>query len=375
MLPQRVRYNRNLFIGRSRYSAPTAKGAIVGSSDDGGLAAQLELSPRELVTLHALQQQMMRTDLGQDRGNVRKPKLEIVKRRHSEFLASMPPEDPLIAELNTAGAAEQLAGRIDKRSRAMILFIDLMTFNPWAPDYKWVAEARKKALDTAAEELAGITLEDAAAANKEFEALARQLRWDSINWGRIAALSAVGAVVGVATAGWAAPYIGGVIGASLGLTGAAATSAGLAALGGGSLAAGGFGIFGGTILVTGAGGVVAAGVAGVAAGLSPIGTAEIIADAMKLDLLAKLVLADAPDRDQKLRRVAEALQSRIDEYSEKINSLSDRIIRLTEEKRTLTDVNRELRDQITELKGERAEAYGVVATLGVVLDRLPATVS
>jgi chromosome segregation ATPase len=85
--------------------------------------------------------------------------------------------------------------------------------------------------------------------------------------------------------------------------------------------------------------------------------------------------ADAPDRDQKLRRVAEALQSRIDEYSEKINSLSDRIVRLTEEKRTLTDVNRELREQITELKGERAEAQGVVATLGVVLDRLPATVS
>ena len=318
---------------------------------------------------------MMRTDLRKDKDEVRKSKLAIVKRRHSDFLASMAPDDPLIAELNAAGAAERLAGRIDKRSRAMILLIELMTFNPWAPDHKWVAEARKKALDAAAEELAAITPEDAAAANKEFEALSRQLRRDSINWGKIAALSAVGAVVGAATAGWAAPYIGGMIGASLGLTGAAATSAGLAALGGGSLAAGGFGIFGGTILVTGAGGVVAAGAAGVAAGFSPAGSGEVIADAMKLDLLAKLVLADAPDRDQKLRRVAEALQSRIDEYSDKVNSLSNRIVRLTEEKRTLADENRELRDQITGLKGARTEAQGVVATLGVVLDRLPATVS
>ena len=67
---------------------------------------------------------------------------------------------------------------------------------------------------------------------QEFDALFKELRQKSIKWGRVAAIGIVGAAVGVATGGLAAPYIGGMIGASMGLSGAAATSAGLAALGG-----------------------------------------------------------------------------------------------------------------------------------------------
>lgn len=142
-------------------------------------------------------------------------------------------------------------------------------------------------------------------------------------------------------------------------------------LGGGSLAAGGFGVFGGTILVTGVGGVFAASAAGATARFSRIGSAQVVADAIKLDLLAKLVLADAQDHDQKLRRVAEGLQSRINEFSDKINLLSERIANLKAENRRLDDENRSLKDELADLRADRAEAEKTRATLEVVLDRLP----
>lgn len=186
----------------------------------------------------------------------RKRKRDTIRRHHSEFLATIGSVDDesLIAHVDITDAAKRLAGRIDKRSRAMILLVDL-TFNPWHPEDKWVPTARKEALKAARRRIGrcqyrGIWRQ----LPKEFDALFKELRQKSIKWGRVAAIGIVGAAVGVATGGLAAPYIGGMIGASMGLSGAAATSAGLAALGGGALAAGGFGVFGGTILVGGVGG-------------------------------------------------------------------------------------------------------------------------
>lgn len=60
--------------------------------------------------------------------------------------------------------------------------------------------------------MAGVSTEDLAAATKEFDALFKELRQKSIKWGRVAAIGIVGAAVGVATGGLAAPYIGGMIG-------------------------------------------------------------------------------------------------------------------------------------------------------------------
>ena len=69
-----------------------------------------------------------------------------------------------------------------------------------------------------------------------------------------------GVVAAIAlTGGLAAPAIGGLIGAAMGLSGAAAVSAGLAALGGGAVAAGGLGMVGGTVVIAGAFGAVGAG--------------------------------------------------------------------------------------------------------------------
>jgi len=339
-----------------------------------GLADQLTLTESELATLHALRLQMMRTDISQERREVtRENKQRISNAFHTEFLVEMRSAGCQVrsSDLSDPDAAPRLAGGVQSRSRAMILLIELMTFNPWPPPMKWVAAARRESLRLASEQLAGLSSDDFDAATEEFDTLMRQLRRQSIKWGRVAVVSAVGLGIGVATAGAAAPAIGGVIGASLGLSGAAASSAGLAMLGGGSIAAGGFGMLGGTILVTGVGGAFGAGAAGATARFSRMGSAQIAADAIKLDLLAKLVLADAPDRDQKLRRVAEGLQSRINEYSDKINLLSERIAKLKAENKRLGDENRSMKDELADLRADRAEAEKTRATLEVVRDRLP----
>jgi len=338
-----------------------------------GLADQLQLTPSEMETLHALRSQMMRADIEQERREpTREDKQRVTDTFPTEFVAAMKSAGyDVPSDFPSPDAAARLAGDVASRSRAMILLIDLMTFNPWFPEMKWVKDARTEALRLAGEQLGGLSKDDFDSATTEFDSLMRALRRKSIKWGRVAVASVVGLGIGAATAGFAAPVIGGVIGASLGLSGAAATSAGLAMLGGGSLAAGGFGVFGGTILVTGVGGVFAASAAGATARFSRIGSAQVVADAIKLDLLAKLVLADAQDHDQKLRRVAEGLQSRINEFSDKINLLSERIANLKAENRRLDDENRSLKDELADLRADRAEAEKTRATLEVVLDRLP----
>lgn len=352
------------------------------SRDGDDLAAQLKMSSRELVTLHALRLQMMESDLSRERKEANtERKRAVLDQFHREFLAAFDASggEPPAADLFAAGTAADLAGAVHLRSRAMILLIDLMTFNPWPVNLGWAKGAREDALQSAADMLAGVSQSDFDAATAEFEALLRQLKRKSIKWGRVAAATAVGLGAGVLTAGWAAPVVGGAIGASLGLTGAAATSAGLALLGGGSLAAGGFGVFGGTILITGVGGAFVAGAAGATARFSRVGAAQVMADAIKMDLLAKLVIADSEDRDQKLRRVAEGLQNRINEFSDKINLMSERITILKAEKKLVEDdhkrvseENRTLKEEITKLREDVAEAETARGTLEVVLDRLPA---
>jgi len=78
-------------------------------------------------------------------------------------------------------------------------------------------------------------------------------RFNATQVSTVAAASVVGLTVIAPAAFFAAPAIGGAIGAWSGLSGAAATSQGLALLGGGSIAAGGAGMFGGTMVVAAGG--------------------------------------------------------------------------------------------------------------------------
>lgn len=342
-----------------------------------GLVAQLRLSQEESVTVHALELRMMWRDIeGERRAKTKARKRARIDAFHQEFVKSVDAalsdqHEPPPITLFDPDVVRKRAQAVTERSRALIILIELMTFNPWFPDLRWDASTRKKSIRTAVEDLGGLTDDDRVIAEREFEALLVQIKRKQIRWGRVAALSVVGLGAGAATAGWAAPAVGALIGGSMGLAGAAATSAGLAMLGGGSIAAGGFGVVGGTILVTGVGGIFGAGTLGTAARFSRVGNAAILADAIKLDLVAKLVLATAEDRDQKIRRVAESLQQRINEFSDKINLLSERISTLKSERDRLTEENRQLREEIAQLREERDNAAMAKAALEVVRDRIP----
>ena len=352
------------------------------------VAEELRLSPLQTLTVCTLQARMLLEDI--DAAN--KPKVRASKRRASyrfvsDAFAAAVPDDQLdwvpqeLAGFGTrsgreqveifAGLATGLAGQVEKRSAALVVLVELLTFSPWDDGTHWEKKARESSLNKAASELVGLREGDLKAATQELESLMKALRRKSIKWGRVAAATVVGAGVGVATAGWAAPAIGAAIGGTMGLTGAAATSAGLAALGGGSLAAGGFGVAGGTLLLTGSGGVAFAGAAAAGTRFSPIASRTVAAEAVKLDLVARMVLAESPDRDEKMRRVVESLQERINDMSDTTSLLVDKINTLKKEKSATENENENLKSQIKSLKVELDEVRSATATLEVVRDRIP----
>lgn len=360
------------------------------NSDD--IAAGLTLEPGEVITLRGLHILMMRNDRAAEsrekKAQAKSEQIDIFASATTKLLADLPdasavwfaqfdsvPDDSQVAADRLVELAPTAAERIADRSRAVVMLIELVTFSPWIDGQVWVPKAREDAIAGCSAHLRALGTDDVATVTKEFEALMKQLRRKSIRWGRIAAVSVVGLGVGVATAGWAAAPIGAAIGSTLGLSGAAATSAGLAALGGGSLAAGGLGVAGGTLLVTGVGGVAGAGAAAAGIGFSRLGNTAIMIEAIKLDLLSRVLLADATDADQRRRRVVESLQQRINEQAARVNLLAERIVKLKGEKAELTEANIALRAELKAVRAEHDSAQQAQSTLEVVLDRVSAGVA
>ncbi|CAM2972645.1 Chromosome partition protein Smc [Prescottella defluvii] len=357
------------------------------SSDQ--LADDLRLSPDQMLALRALQVRM----LGIDWKEERKDRTELRKRIRLRSFVSDVLEEMLSAEAQPESMSEQLtalvgrplpeqldgltelapllAKAIPSRSACLVILAELMTFSPWTDDTKWGPAARTSALALAAGNLAGLRENDLATMTNEFEGLVKALRRKSIKWGRVAAVSVIGIGAGALTAGWAAAPIGAAIGGTMGLTGAAATSAGLAMLGGGSLAAGGFGVAGGTLLLTGVGGLAGGGVAAAGVRYSPLGSQAIAAEAVKLDLVARMVLADAPDRDEKIRRVVESLQDRLNEVTDRVGLLVEKIESLKQEKAATSAENTALRERIKDLEAELEDTKQAQTTLELVRERLP----
>ena len=119
--------------------------------------------------------------------------------------------------------------------------------------------------------------------------------------GKIAFMAGGGMLLLALTAGAAAPFVAGAIGAAAGLAGAAALAHGLAVLGLGSLAAGGFGMAGGIWIVTGAGAVVGA-LGGSAAGaLVQLGPVTARQELIKLQVTTVAVGINLAKREQILR--------------------------------------------------------------------------
>lgn len=151
----------------------------------------------------------------------------------------------------------------------------------------------------------------------------------------------VGAVLLAITAGFAAPFIGGLA-APLGLYGAAAINAGLAALGGGAVAAGGFGIAGGLCVIVGGGtifGVLSGGVMGAALSSS---SEFALREGAKLEVVMKEIIL-----------------------------LAQKDVRLAQEMiKSQQDVIRELEKQLCDLRFNEKENKEKIKTLAKSIDYL-----
>ncbi|MEV0297524.1 hypothetical protein [Nocardia sp. NPDC050710] len=356
-------------------------------------ADRWRLEASEVPALRALQVRMMHAEVVAERR-------EKLSAQRSEQLAAV--VAALVSGGNVAGAGEPgdpardlvriladapgLAAEFTERDRAVILLANLLVFDPWTGRVGWTQKVHRAASAEVAALLPGLRPDDYDAMRRELDAVLKQLRRKSIRWGRLAVVTVVGLGVGVATGGVAAPAIGAVVGSSLlGLSGAAATSAGLAALGGGSLAAGGFGMAGGAALVTGVGGLAGAGVAGAGARLSGLAYANVASAAIELGLIARILLVEDADRDQKMRRVVESLHHAQNDLAGKVGALSARIAELKNSNAELDQENNRLksvvrrlrtelvdaRSELTELRAELERSEQAAAAVEIVLDRLP----
>ena len=264
------------------------------------------------------------------------------------------------------GTAE-LGKQIQSRSRALLVLVELFTFHPWTGRTRWKLNVRRQSLQRLSKDLPSLRPDDFNAVEREFTELLRSVRRKTIRWGRVATVGVAGLGVGAAAGFWVAPLIGAAIGGTFGLYGAAATNAGLAYLGGGALAAGGFGIFGGTAVVAGVGGLAGAGMGAAGARLTPLSWGEVVIEAIKADLITRLVIINAENDDQKAKLVVEALQQRLAVVAKRLEQLGDEIRNLRKANQRLSSENRALHQQLT---AERAQARFAHATVEVALERI-----
>lgn len=270
-----------------------------------------------------------------------------------------------------------LGRHITKRSRALLLLIDLYGFEPWG-DAAWVAKTRTEALREIAQAIPSLRPEDLGSVATEYKSVLRELSRKSIPWTRLLLIGGGGLALGALTLGLAAPIIGAAVGsATLGLSGAAATSAGLASLGGGSLAAGGFGMTGGTALLVGVGGVAGAGTAAAGGRWTGWTAGQVVAEAVKLEVVTRLVLIDAEGDDEKARKVVEGLNERIRGLAEQVLQAAELVKtqrdQIAEMRRTneaqaseikrLRNENKQTQERLRELKTARS-------TLEVIAERI-----
>ena len=141
----------------------------------------------------------------------------------------------------------------------------------------------------------------------------RALARRDVRWGRVAAVSTAGLVVGVASTGVAAPLIGAALGGALGLSGAAC-DVGRAGRARWRVGDRGWVRDGRRDrAAVGVGRDRGAGVGAVGARLSGFSASQVVAAAVKLDVVARMVLLDAENDEAKARLVVEGLQARLDE--------------------------------------------------------------
>ena len=244
---------------------------------------------------------------------------DTVKRFSGEALRP----DPEVLE----DAGPEVSHLVVRRSRALLLLIDLYGFEPWT-EAKWEGDARKKTLAEAQSALTELHPEDLQAVETAYKDAIKKLSKTGA-WTKYALLAGAGLGIGILTGGLAGPAIAAAYGSYvLGMSGAAAASAGMAAIGGGSLAAGGLGMAGGAAIIAGVGGAAGAGAAMAGGELSGFTTARVAADAIKLHVVTQLVIRDVDGNEEAAKAVIVSLRERVAGFGKTIEELANKVEQL-----------------------------------------------
>lgn len=342
---------------------------------------QLGFSADEDFILTAWQYRMMQRDIAASKGKHLRSKREVrnsFRTAAVDAVAERNADDwsPAVAEVvhrMMAGAGgrdlealedagPEVSSVVAKRSRALLLLIDLYGFEPWV-EGKWDKDARAETISEAHRAMGQLHKEDLDAVETAYKDAIRKLS-KSRSWAKYALLAGAGLGLGVLSGGLAAPAIAGVYGTLvLGYSGAVATSAGMAALGGGSIAAGGLGMAGGAALITGVSGAAGAGAAALGGKATGITAARVAADAVRLHVVTQLVLRDVDGNEEAAKAVIVSLRERVSALGKTVATLAERIEDLRarlEMKQAEVDAERE----------RRMEAEDRVARFHVAADRL-----
>ncbi|WP_433666830.1 hypothetical protein ACQP06_24725 [Nocardia sp. CA-136227] len=342
---------------------------------------KLELSPDEDFILTVWQYRMMQRDIAASKGKHLPSKREIrnafrdaavaaiMQRSEKDWSRAIAEvvsqilvegESPNLEALESAGP--EIFSVVARRSRALLLLIDLYGFEPWV-EGRWEKAVRAEALVAAHGSMDQLHPEDLHAVETAYKDAIKKLSKAS-NWSKYALLAGAGLGLGVLTGGLAAPAIAGAYGALvLGYSGAVATSAGMAAIGGGSLAAGGLGMAGGAAIITGVSGAVGAGAVTLAGKASGFTAARIAADAIRLHVVTQLVLRDVDGNEEAAKAVIVSLRERVTNLGKTVVALAERI----------DDLRAQLEAKQAELsaeRGQRLAAEDRVARFRIVADRL-----
>ncbi|MBF6181274.1 hypothetical protein [Nocardia otitidiscaviarum] len=342
---------------------------------------KLELTPDEDFILTVWQYRMMQRDIAASKGKHLPSKREIrnsfrdnavaaiMQRNREDWSPAVAEavdqivvegESPNLEALESAGP--EIFSVVTRRSRALLLLIDLYGFEPWV-EGKWEKTVRTEALTAAHRSLDPLHPEDLHAVETAYRDAIKTLS-KAGSWGKYALLAGAGLGLGILTGGLAAPAIGGAYGALvLGYSGAAATSAGLAAIGGGSIAAGGLGMAGGAALITGFSGAVGAGAVTLAGKASGLTAARIAADAIRLHVVTQLVLRDVDGNEEAAKAVIVSLRERVTNLGKTVVALAERIDAL----RAQLEIKQA---ELNAERGQRLAAEDRVARFRVVADRL-----
>ncbi|MGW5388357.1 hypothetical protein [Nocardia sp. NPDC003963] len=342
---------------------------------------KLELSTDEDFILTAWQYRMMQRDIAASKGKHLPSKREVRNSFRTNAVAAImqrkqddwsPAVAAIVHQIDADGesvnlealesAGPQISSVVARRSRALLLLIDLYGFEPWV-EGKWDRTARADVLIAAHSSMDRLHPEDLQAVETGYRDAIKKLSKAS-NWTKYALLAGAGLGLGALTGGLAAPAIAGAYGALvLGYSGAVATSAGLAAIGGGSIAAGGLGMAGGAALITGFSGAAGAGVATLAGRAAGFTAARIAADAIRLHVVTQLVLRDVDGNEEAAKAVIVSLR-------ERVTNLGKTVVTLAEHIETL---RAQLETKQAELDAERSRRLAAddrVARFRVVADRL-----